>query len=602
MTPQEVQAALETAVARLNGGRVHDARTLLERTAEAAPWAAEAHRLLGMARRATRDLPGAEQALAKAASLEKKNLDTLAALAEVRLALGKAVDAEESFRAVLTLDRRHAGAVRGLAHMLNEQGRNTEALQVTTPAYPTTTDTGVAAEHGAALKALKRYEESLEAYARAAALAPNLAVSRHNLGAAYADLGRNTEAEAEVQKAIAAGLRAPETYVVLGHALQGQDRLDEAEAAYRTAIRVRPVYADAQRDLAQLIWMRTEDVAAATEMLDSVLEAAPNAGALHVVRSHLYAHAGREAEAYALLAEAGRRLPDDGSIQLYASQAATKADRPSEALTHAERAAVLLGGEFPVEATRCEALLANGMAEAAAMSAEVLRRREPNNQRAIALQATAWRLLGDERYHRLYDYDAFVRPWTIDTPEGWGSLDAYLADLAEGLVQLHVTRTHPVGQSLRHGSQTNQALLHSEHPAVKAFTSAIDGPIRRHMAALGQGKDPVRSRVRRDYAIAGIWSVRLRPGGFHIDHVHPEGWLSSACYIDLPKAVDGEGRQGWIRFGEPGIVTKPTLEAEHYVKPERGMLVLFPSYMWHGTVPFEGDDRRMTIALDVVPK
>ncbi|MFX9097211.1 putative 2OG-Fe(II) oxygenase, partial [Acinetobacter baumannii] len=89
----------------------------------------------------------------------------------------------------------------------------------------------------------------------------------------------------------------------------------------------------------------------------------------------------------------------------------------------------------------------------------------------------------------------------------------------------------------------------------------------RHMAALGQGKDPVRSRVRRDYAIAGIWSVRLRPGGFHIDHVHPEGWLSSACYIDLPKAVDGEGRQGWIRFGEPGIVTKPTLEAEHYVKP-----------------------------------
>ncbi|MFX8381746.1 putative 2OG-Fe(II) oxygenase [Acinetobacter baumannii] len=49
-------------------------------------------------------------------------------------------------------------------------------------------------------------------------------------------------------------------------------------------------------------------------------------------------------------------------------------------------------------------------------------------------------------------------------------------------------------------------------------------------------------------------------------------------------------------------MTKPTLEAEHYVKPERGMLVLFPSYMWHGTVPFEGDDRRMTIALDVVPK
>ena len=122
-----------------------------------------------------------------------------------------------------------------------------------------------------------------------------------------------------------------------------------------------------------------------------------------------------------------------------------------------------------------------------------------------------------------------MRPHPIDTPSGWSSLDDYLADLADGLAELHVTRTHPVGQSLRHGSQTNQALLRSQHPAVKAFPTAIDGPIRRYIASLGQGKDPVRSRIRRDYAIAGIWSVRLRPGGFHIDHVHPEGWLSSAC-------------------------------------------------------------------------
>jgi hypothetical protein len=33
------------------------------------------------------------------------------------------------------------------------------------------------------------------------------------------------------------------------------------------------------------------------------------------------------------------------------------------------------------------------------------------------------------------------------------------------------------------------------------------------------------------------------------------------------------------------------------------LLALFPSYMWHGTVPFSGapDDRRLTIAFDAVP-
>jgi len=37
------------------------------------------------------------------------------------------------------------------------------------------------------------------------------------------------------------------------------------------------------------------------------------------------------------------------------------------------------------------------------------------------------------------------------------------------------------------------------------------------------------------------------------------------------------------------------------VKPERGMLVLFPSFFWHGTVPFGGNGTRLTVAFDAVP-
>ena len=33
-----------------------------------------------------------------------------------------------------------------------------------------------------------------------------------------------------------------------------------------------------------------------------------------------------------------------------------------------------------------------------------------------------------------------------------------------------------------------------------------------------------------------------------------------------------------------------------------GRLVLFPSYMWHGTIPFHDAQPRTTIAFDVVPK
>jgi hypothetical protein len=249
--------------------------------------------------------------------------------------------------------------------------------------------------------------------------------------------------------------------------------------------------------------------------------------------------------------------------------------------------------------TQAECLLALGEAEAALVPIETLRAREPLNQYVLAFQATAWRMLGDDRYGRMYDYDAFVRPYQLETPQGWASLEAYLVDLAKALHDLHKLKTHPVGQSLRGGSQTSASLAQSENPAIRAFFQAINKPIRDYMAALGQGDDPLRARNTGDYRIQGSWSVRLRPNGFHADHIHSNGWLSSACHIELPRAVQGERREGWLRFGAPPGL--PSLAAEHYVQPRPGTLVLFPSYMWHGTQPFGGEASRLTLAFDVVP-
>jgi hypothetical protein len=111
---------------------------------------------------------------------------------------------------------------------------------------------------------------------------------------------------------------------------------------------------------------------------------------------------------------------------------------------------------------------------------------------------------------------------------------------------------------------------------------------------------PLDRRRRADYQISGSWSVQLRPGGFHIDHVHPRGWLSSAYYVSLPDVSDADSRAGWLKFGEAGMRV-PGCGPEHFVKPLAGTLVLFPSYMWHGTVPFAAGSPRLTAAFDVVP-
>ena len=301
--------------------------------------------------------------------------------------------------------------------------------------------------------------------------------------------------------------------------------------------------------------------------------------------------AGKSAEALA--------IKDDAAIHLPAAQLAVNFD-PERALHHARRAIELAPDDPSNLAAMCQMNLALGRAEDAATIALTLCQRNPDDQYAIALLAIAWRIMGHDGYRRLYDYDSLVGRTPIDTPQGWPNLGSFIADVREALQPLHAVRGHLAGQSARYGSQTQQDLTRSDHPAIRAFLRAIDNPIRRHIAALGKGADVLRRRTTNAYNFSGVWSIKLRPAGFHINHIHSKGWLSSACHIELPHAVD-KGHEGWLTFGEPGIPTLPHLPPEKFVKPQIGNLVLFPSYMWHGTMPFSGDETRMTIAFDVVP-
>lgn len=92
--------------------------------------------------------------------------------------------------------------------------------------------------------------------------------------------------------------------------------------------------------------------------------------------------------------------------------------------------------------------------------------------------------------------------------------------------------------------------------------------------------------------------MRLRSEGFHISHIHQSGWLSSACYISLPPEV-GLGDAGALAFGVPDAELGLNLPPRRVVRPREGQLVLFPSFMWHGTLPFESEAARLTAAFDL---
>ena len=465
--------------------------------------------------------------------------------------LGDLAGCEQALRAAVRLAPADEVAVQTLARMLLSQERDGEAVAV--------------------------QQGFVEA-------APEHPGAEYALAAALYTAGREVEAEAAGLRAIAKGMDRIETRMFLARLQNLQGRVEEAEASYRAAVAHDPTSVEAHRELAQLVWMRTADAGKARAALD----AAPPTASLTAVTVKLLQDAGDLEGAYAL---AAARAVRDPSLQVLAARAALRVD-PEVADGHLKLAPpwvnALARGKGEIEID-----LALGRGEAAARKGEALGAAHPQDHYVTALLAAAWRMTGDPRLAQLYDYGRLVKTYRIAAPPGWASLEAYLADLERALDRLHGGLTHPVGQSVRHGSQTMRALMDYPDPEIAAFFQAIDAPIREHVAGIagiggegGQG-----------YSIAGAWSVRLNRQGFHTDHVHPEGWLSSAFYIRLPAAAGGEG---WLKFGEPGTPTGPHLEAEYFIRPEPGMLVLFPSYMWHGTVPFASDETRLTCAFDVV--
>lgn len=489
------------------------------------------------------------------------------------------------------------------AYSLLNEGRVPEALEISTRlagAGDSSHDALVL--HSAALKRVQRHEEALAVDERAARAFPTSGAAWHNLATTLSELGRGPEALEALSKGFAVGLDSPLSWQVKARAHVACGDPAAAEAAYREASARAPSLAPLAAEQADFLWMAKGDLAVALAPLDRAFHSGAPPAPLLLAKAKLLASAGDRAQAADLLDRAAGHLPDDAQLVVAAAQAALEAGRLDGAERHARRAQSLAAGDPAVLVQSTIVSLALGRAEAALHSARQALAMAPLDQSVLAWTATAARAAGDPLYDELCDYETMVGIYDLDPPAGWAAAADFLRDLTTALDRHHVMAEHPSAQSLRHGTQTTYRLSGSADPAIQAFFGALDKPLREHIAGLGGGGDPLRRRNEGGYRIVGAWSVRLREGGFHLDHMHHEGWISSAFYVETPDGALGrESREGWLRLGQPPFPTVPDLPAERFIRPRPGRLVLFPSYMWHGTVPFHTKERRTTIAFDLLP-
>jgi tetratricopeptide (TPR) repeat protein len=483
-------------------------------------------------------------------------------------------DADEAFRAVI---------------LANREGLEAEALPLARAAAEANPrDARMWQMLGLVQRKLEDLGPAVEALSRAAELAPAEPLIAHTLARASLEAGL---------PAIALFDRAHELAPEDGSVLLGrvaaqfaEDRLDDAISGLEAQLGPNPGWIQGHASVARLRWVRGER-ATFTASMEQAVAAFPDAIPVWRELIDTLMHAALYDEARDAIARARKAA---GDHQVFDSQEAVSlAEMGRTDAADRAFAAVWPIGHVTMAARYLRHLLRAGRPEEAAAFAEGWLGRDPDNLTTPYLSA-AWRLTGNPRWQWLEGDERLIGVY--DIADAIPSLDA----LAARLRGLHLGIHQPLEQSLRGGTQTDGPLFSRIDPEIVALRKAIVETVEQHVAQLPSPEPghPTLQERRGPIRFAGSWSVRLTGEGFHVNHVHPAGWISSAFYVALPEAwMGGESHAGWLSIGE---VTELGLDLPpiRLVEPKPGRLVLFPSSQWHGTRPF-AEGERLTVAFDV---
>jgi tetratricopeptide (TPR) repeat protein len=490
-------------------------------------------------------------------------------LAILRHEIGDLVAAEQGYRAVLARHPDFQPALQGLCGVLLTMDRAPEA----TPAL-----------------------RQLLAQAKSA---DEIAMAEQGLSDALKSQGQLDDALAHSRRALALAPRLPGAHAARGDILEQLGRIEDAIALYRARVNDEPADLAVHTRLNTLLFRlgREQEF---LQSFDQAIASQQRPARLLIAKGDFLLLAGRLQEAEQSFAHALMLEPGHLDALVGQATAFSRLRQFDAAIPRFEQAAQLAPHATDILNRMAAALLQMRDGTAAEKATAQVLALKPYDQQALALTSLAQRLLREGRDDTLAGYEPFVRVFDLDPPEGFSSMADFNVELDAYLAGYQRDQREHLNQTLRGGTRAALRPFGAGHDLAERLKRRIDEAIARYIAELkGPDGHPFTSRRGNNFVMAGSWSSRITDSGYHLNHIHSGGWISSAYYVAVPEPSQSDPLGGHLKFGEPPWDIG--LAARRMVMPKQGRLVLFPSYLWHGTVPIHGPGSRTTIAFDVLP-
>ena len=158
----------------------------------------------------------------------------------------------------------------------------------------------------------------------------------------------------------------------------------------------------------------------------------------------------------------------------------------------------------------------------------------------------------------------------------------------------------PVSKSTNGGYHTCGNLFNTQNLEINKLEEVIKKQVKEYKKQHNRSEDFFISKWPEKSDIEA-WHVKLLKKGFQTSHIHPSGWLSGCFYLKIPSDLKQD--EGAIKFTLSGYDYPLDKKLPFYTyTPKVFDLVLFPSSLFHETIPFNSKQERHVIAFDIMPK
>lgn len=445
---------------------------------------------------------------------------------------------------------------------------------------------------GVVLSNLGRFDEAITSYKRAAALKPGLAVVHFNLGTALQERGRLDEAAASFRKTLSIEPNFFEAHGNLGTVLQKQGFLEEAEASYRRAL---AIHADGRGHFNLATALRDQgrlDEAIASYRQALALQ--PDYVEAHNNLGEALRDQGRMDEAIACFRTALMISPDNALANFNWAQFLFDAGKLDEAIPFFEKSQLY---DWRERVLYC-LYKTEKFDQFQAQLQHMLKGKNASPFLATLSTHYATNFGVPDPYNFCPNAMEFVYQNSI--PELAEENSALLQEILGDINRAEIAERKQ--GRLHNGIQSAGNLFKRPEESFRKLAQLVRNEAAKYRQKFSGSQCELIKSFPQNVEFSSSWYVRMRQGGHLTSHIHEEGWLSGAVYLQMPKQADGDA--GSFAFGTDGddYPRKHENFPERSILPKVGDIVLFPSSLFHRTIPFRSDEERICVAFDIKPK